>query len=70
MLSHVKLQLYGWCNLDLPEKNQGLCYLHVIKRNRNFTSLAAITMVIFYVAALYFLLPSLPLTSMASPATM
>jgi len=40
----------------LRKKSQGLCDLHVVKRNRNFISLAAITMAIFYVAALYFLL--------------
>jgi thiol-disulfide isomerase/thioredoxin len=43
----------------LRKKNQGCCNLNVIKKNRNFISLAAITMVLFYVVALYVLLPAI-----------
>lgn len=44
--------------LYLRKKNQGRCDLHVVKRNKNFIGIAFLVMVVFYVTALYVVMPA------------
>ncbi|MFQ5759209.1 MAG: mercuric transporter MerT family protein [Candidatus Bathyarchaeia archaeon] len=41
----------------LRKKNQGHCDLHVVRRNKSFITVVVIVMVLFYVTALYVVMP-------------
>lgn len=42
----------------LRKKNQGHCDLHVVRRNKSFIAVVALAMVVFYVTALYIVMPA------------